>query len=330
MTCRCCNGATKKSGRFKNRNRMVQRFQCLKCGTSFSEAQPLEGVRIDTAKAAQVVHLLVEGVGIRAISRLTRLHQETVLNVLESAGEHCAKLLAAKVRNVKVESVQVDETFCFVGCKQRNNAGNNYHLGDQYLFLAIDSKSKIILNHIIGKRDSGNTYWLVNDLNERVAGRFQLTSDAFAPYKNCVAKALGDRVDFAQLMKLYGTKVGPDSKNAEVRYSPPPIVGIRKTVVSGNPDKSLISTSYVERTNLSIRLFQRRFTRLTLGYSKKIEFLRHSVALFIAHFNFCRKHSAHGQTPACAASLTGHTWKIEELLAIGEPVKNEEQQSNRA
>lgn len=235
-----------------------------------------------------------------------------------------------RVRNVEVESVQVDETFCFVGCKQRNNTGNDYHRGDQYLFLEIDSKSKIILNHIVGKRDSGNAYYLIKDLNERVAGRFQLTTDSFAPYKNCVAQGLGDRVDFAQLMKLYGTKIGPDSKNAEVRYSPPPIVGIRKTVVSGNPNKSLISTSYIERTNLSIRLFQRRFTRLTLGYSKKIEFLRHSVALFIAHFNYCRKHSAHGQTPAQAAKLTDHTWKIEELLAIVVPVKIPQQQSGGA
>jgi IS1 family transposase len=292
----------------------VQRFRCTRCGKTYSETQPLDGVRIESTKAAQVVHLLVEGVGIRAASRLTGLHQETVLNILAAAGERCAALLNERVRNVSVESVQVDELFAFVYCKQKNNTGNDYDRGDQYTFLAIDSRSKLILSHIIGKRDSGNAHWISDDLNKRVAGRFQLTTDAFIPYRTTVPAALGDRVDFAQLMKIY--KNNALAVDAERRYSPPECVGARKIVRCGTPDKALVSTSYVERTNLSVRLFQRRYTRLTLGYSKKVEYLKHSAALFIAHFNFCRVHSAHKQTPAQVAGITDHQWTIEELLAL--------------
>jgi IS1 family transposase/transposase-like protein len=312
VNCRCCKGETRRFGRFQNKNRIVQRFQCVKCGTTFSESQPLEGVRIETTKAVQVVQLLVEGVGIRAISRLTGLHQETVLNVLASAGKRCAELLDKQVRNVQVESVQVDELFCFVGCKQKQNLTNDYERGDQYCFLSIDSKSKIILNHVVGKRDSGNASYIIKDLKERVAGRFQLTTDAFPPYRNCVRYGLGDRVDFAQLMKIYKNST---ELKGERRYSPPECIGTRIEVRSGNPDRKRISTSYIERTNLSVRLFQRRFTRLTLGYSKKIEYLRYSTALFIAHFNLCRIHSAHKQTPAQAAGLTDHVWTVTELLS---------------
>lgn len=292
----------------------MQRYRCCKCGTCFSESQPLQGVTVEAAKAVQVINLLVEGVGIRAASRLTGLDQKTVLKILASAGEHCAQLLDEHVRNVQVESVQVDELFAFVFCKQRNNWTDNQERGDQYTFLAIDSATKLILSHVIGKRDSGNAYYVINDLNERVAGRFQLTTDAFQPYRNCVASALEGRVDFAQLMKLY--KGDPTDLKGERRYSPPECVGIRIKVRSGDPDPALISTSYIERTNLSVRLFNRRFTRLTLGYSKKLEYLRHATALFIAHFNFCRKHSTINVTPAHAARLTDHQWTVEELLGL--------------
>lgn len=300
----------------------------MQCGTTFRDEQPLDGVRIETPQVVQVVKLLVEGVGIRAISRLTNLHQETVLNILAAAGQHCARLLDERIRGVEVESVQVDELFCFVGCKQRNNTTNDYSRGDQYTFLAVDSASKVILSHVVGKRDSGNAHWILSDLNERVAGRFQLTTDSFQPYKLCAASALGDRVDFAQLMKLYsGNKwdVGPDR-----RYSPPVCTGLRTYIRSGDPDPALISTSYVERTNLTLRIFNRRFTRLTLGYSKKLEYLKHSVALFVAHFNFCRKHSTLAVTPAQSARLTDHTWSVEELLALNTPENTAQQQSSGA
>ncbi len=293
---------------------MVQRYRCKKCGATFSEPQPLGGTRIETEKAAQVIQLLVEGVGINAVCRLTKLHKETVLGILASAGRHCQELLNERIQSVQVGSVQVDELFCFVGCKQRNNHAHDYERGDQYLFLAIDATSKLILSHVIGKRDSGNAFEIIKDLNERVAGRFQLTTDAFLPYRTSVRLGLGDKVDYAQLMKIY--KASPADLGAERRYSPTPCIGVRIKIRCGDPDPDKISTSYIERTNLSVRLFNRRFTRLTLGYSKKIEYLRYSTALFIAHFNFCRKHSTPGSTPAQAAKLTDHAWTINELLGL--------------
>jgi IS1 family transposase len=258
---------------------------------------------------------------IRAASRITGVDQKTVLKIVLSAGEHCNQLLNDRIRNVRVESVQVDELFCFVGCKQRNNFKNDYYRGDQYTFLAIDSASKLILSHVIGKRDAWNTEIILNDLSERVAGRFQLTTDAFQPYKKCAERLLGEQADFAQLTKLY--KSDSTIADNERRYSPPPCIGIRVKIRSGNPDPALISTSYVERTNLSVRLFNRRFTRLTLGFSKKIEYLKAATALFIAHFNFCRKHSTLAATPARWVGLTNHQWTIEELLGLTQVVCHE-------
>lgn len=281
----------------------------------------MQGVTIETEKVVQVVNLLVEGVGIRSASRLTQLDQKTILKIVLSAGERAAQVLDEQVRNVTVESVQVDELFCFVGCKQRNNHGNDYNRGDQYTFLAVDSASKLILSHVIGKRDSGNAYEILNDLNQRVAGRFQLTTDAFHPYRKCAAAALEGRVDFAQLMKIY--KSDASDLRGERRYSPPPCIGVKIRVRSGDPDPAMISTSYVERTNLTVRTFNKRFARLSLGYSKKIEYLRAATALFIAHFNFCRKHSTLNATPARWAKLTDHQWTIEELLNLSQPVCHE-------
>jgi len=164
----------------------VQRFRCVRCGTTFSESQPLGGVRIEADKAAQVAHLLIEGVGIRAISRLTGLHQETVLNVLQTAGEHCQRVLDERIKNVQPEAVEIDEIWCFCGCKQRNNLSNDYDRGDQYLFHAVETKSKLIISHNLGKRDSGQTLTLIQDLAKRVPGRFQLTTDGYEPYKTVV------------------------------------------------------------------------------------------------------------------------------------------------
>jgi transposase-like protein/IS1 family transposase len=316
MNCHCCQSEqVKKSGRFQNKNRLVQRYQCLRCGKTFSESQPLDGVRIEKDKAVQVVNLLVEGVGIRSIARLTGLHQETVLNVLKTAGEQCQQVLDERIRNVQVEAIQVDEIWCFCGCKERQNTTGNYERGDQYLFHAVESKSKLIISHNIGKRDSGQTLTLIDDLGKRVTSRFQLTTDGFEAYKTVVPQVLGGRVDFAQLIKIYSAT--PNLPGPERRYSPGVCTGARRIMRCGTPDLTRVSTSYIERANLSIRLFNRRFTRLTLGFSKKIDYLKASIALLICHFNFCRVHSAHGLTPAQAAGITDHAWTIGELLNYG-------------
>ena len=215
---------------------------------------------------------------------------------------------------MEVESVQCDEIFAFVGCKEFNNKLHDPELGTQYTYLAVDRKSKLIMSHLIGKRDAKGCDAFMVDLRSRVKGRCQITTDGFQGYLGAVYDAFGANVDFARQAKTYAD-YGNNPFKDERRYS----VGkgcltVKTDVHIGNPDRSLISTSHVERTNLTVRLFQRRFTRLTLGYSKKLANLKHSVALFIAHFNFCRVHSAHKQTPAMSAELTNHVWTIEEIL----------------
>jgi IS1 family transposase/transposase-like protein len=311
VNCICCNGIAKRRGFYRNKNFNVQRFECLKCGTSFSEKQPLDNLRVDFDKACQVLNMLAEGMGIRAISRLTGLHQQTVLNVLARAGSKAGRFLDATVKNVQVESVQADELFCFVGCKERTNTSHDPYRGEQYLFLAMDAKSKLIISHIIGKRYAPNAEALIKDLKQRVPGHFQITTDGFLAYKDAIRRNLYKQTDFAQLIKIYAN---PQDEQGERRYSPTRCIDVKTIVRHGTPDPSRISTSYIERANLTVRLFNRRFTRLTLGYSKKFEYLIHSINLMVFYHNFIWIHGAHGQTAAQAAGLTGKQWTFSDLL----------------
>ena len=239
-----------------------------------------------------------------------------MLNILEVAGQKAARLLDEQIRDVEVESVQCDEIFGFVHCKEYNNKSKDPERGTQYTFLAVDRKSKLVMSYSIGKRDKENAEIFMADLRKRIKGRAQVTTDGFLGYFPAVYNTFGSNVDFAQQVKTYANIGGHSNPLAdERRYSVPKgVLTVKTSVHIGKPDRSLISTSHVERMNLSVRLFNRRFTRLTLGYSKKLENLKYSVALLIAHFNFCRIHSAHKQTPAMAAELTNHIWTIEELL----------------
>jgi IS1 family transposase/transposase-like protein len=314
MNCLCCSGEAKKFGRFKNKNRIVQRYRCVRCSKTFSDKQPLDGLRVEFGRACQVAHLLCEGTGIRAASRLTGLDQETILNILEVAGQKAAALLDFQIRNVEVESVQCDEIFSYVFTKEFHNKLNNPEIGSQYTFLALDRKSKLIMSHYTGKRTRESGEIFMRDLKKRLKGRTQITTDGWLSYLPAVYNAFGANTDFAMQIKTYNDRDFGAFRD-ERRYS----IGkgcktVKTHVHIGWPKRELISTSHVERTNLSIRLFQRRFTRLTLGYSKKLANLRHSIALFVAHWNFCRVHSAHGQTPAVNAEITNHTWTIEELI----------------
>jgi IS1 family transposase len=274
-------------------------------------------------KAVQIVNLLCEGVGIRAIERLTHVHRDTVLSVLEVAGTKAARLMDAKVNNHPFQFVQVDELFCFVKFKECNNTERSRELGTQYVFVGIDADSKFIINYTVGKRDAVTCQEYMLDLKKRVQSPFQLSTDGFGAYKTEVDFTFLNELHYAQVIKEYAN---PGEADYTARkYSPSPFIRARKTVVCGTPCPDHISTSYSERTNLSIRLFNRRFTRLTLGYSKKLANLKHSFALFTAHFNFCRIHSALKvqsadslktiqRTPAMAANLTDHVWTIGELL----------------
>jgi IS1 family transposase len=233
-----------------------------------------------------------------------------VLALLEKAGERTRRLLDSKIRNVAIKQVQVDEIWGFVRCKQKHvRDAADYKSGDQYTFVAFDRKSKLVLSYVIGKRTSGNAERLMDDLKKRLAKRTQLTTDGFSAYVDAVEWAFGADIDFAQLIKLYaGDEAGRE------RYSPSECIGAVPTVIQGNPDPAMICTSHVERNNLTMRTFLRRLTRLSLGFSKKLENLQHAVALHFAHYNFCRVHKSLRVTPAMEAGLTDHVWTWEELL----------------
>lgn len=308
MNCTCCNGEAKRFGFYQNKNFRVQRYQCLRCGTSFSDNQPLGGLRVDYRIAAQVINLLCEGMGVRAVARLTRLHRDTVLSILATVGFKCELLLEEKIQNVKAGVVQADEVHAFVYSKQFNTPEGETEQGDQFTFLAIDRDSKLIINYRVGKRTRENAMRFMEDLKRRTANRFQLCTDnwnGFSGSDASVVHVFGQEVDYATETK-YFAKTSP--------FFPRRLVSIRRKRKIGEPNMDEATTCHIERTNLSLRQFTRRFNRCTLGYSKTLDNHKHAVALFVTHFNFCRVHSAIGTTPARAAGLTDHTWKIEELI----------------
>lgn len=285
----------------------------MRCGKTFSEPQPLDGLRIETSKLHQVIQLLCEGVGVRATSRLSGLNKETVLHILETVGDKCASFHDATVRNVKTANVETDELYSKVFCKQERNKTGDDERGEQYIFLSFDRDSKLIISFLTGKRSRENTHAHVQDLQERLAGRTQITTDNYIAYRGrngAIQNTFGrDGVDYGMLTKVYAKSVLPEN-----RYAPPVCILAKKTPILGQPDINTICTSHVERQNLNIRLFNRRFTRLTLGFSKKLANLRYSVALFACYWNFCWKHTTTRQTPAQAAGLTNHAWTLAELL----------------
>jgi len=285
----------------------------VRCGKTFSEAQPLEGIRIETAKLHQVIQLLCEGVGVRAVSRLTGLDKETILHILETVGGKCASFHDSTVRNVKTANVETDELYSKVFCKQERNKTGDDERGEQYTFLSCCRDSKLIISFLTGKRTRENTHTHIQDLKCRLAGRTQITTDNYISYRGkngAIQNTFGrDGIDYGMLTKVYAISALPEN-----RYAPPVCILAKKTPVLGQPDIDFICTSHVERQNLTIRLFNRRFTRLTLGFSKKLSNLRHSVALFTCYWNWCWKHTTTKQTPAQAAGLTDHVWTIAELL----------------
>ena len=203
VNCRCCNGETKKFGKFQNVNRLVQRYRCLKCGTTFSESQPLDGMRVDFKQACQVVQLLCESMGIRAIQRITGLHQETILGILETAGQKAAAYLDAKIRNVTADMIQADEIHTTVYSKQHNTPMNDFERGEQYAFISVDRRSKLIINWFVGKRTTINTIDFLADLKGRMANRFQLTTDNWSAYSSAVPHVFGNEIDYATETKFF-------------------------------------------------------------------------------------------------------------------------------
>lgn len=297
----------------------MQRFLCVRCGKSFKEQQPLDGVRIDTKQAVQVVEMLAETMGIRAVARITRLNQRTILNILESAGEHCARLLDAKVRNLTVPIVQADEVYSYVGCQPHIAEENDEERGDFWTFLSVAKYEKLIINYRVSKRTGEDTAAFLTDLRSRMDMRFMFVTDGFRGYCSHQSSAgnvediLGDVCDYATETKRF--KKDPEFTGRRTFFAPY-LVGVNRKVRFGNPLMSEATTCHAERTNLTLRTLTRRFVRRTINFSKKLDNHRHAVALFVAYYNFCKKHkSLDGKTPAMAARLTDHVWTMAELLS---------------
>ena len=272
--------------------------------------------RLSNEDRARILHMLCEGMSIRAITRLTGASKNTVAKLLIDAGKACAAYHDANVRNVKSARVQVDEIWSFTYAKQKNVATAKdapEGAGDTWTWTAIDADSKMIVSYLVGGRDAEYAMWFMDDLASRLANRVQLTSDGHAAYLQAVEGAFGCDVDYAQLVKMYGPTI-----TAPGRYSPAECTGAKKVRREGNPDIAHVSTSYVERSNLTMRMHMRRFTRLTNGFSKKIENHAHAVALHMMYYNFVRIHKTLRVTPAMAAGVTERLWEIADIAKLVE------------
>lgn len=312
MTCHNCSSLCKKFGKFGPKK--IQRWRCKQCKKTFSEAQdkPLDDMRLPLDKAEMCLKLLLEGMSVRSIQRITGVHQVTILNLLVLAGERCEKLMTDRIKGIAVKDVEADEIWGFVGMKNRAKLyrkSNDPKVGDAYTFVGIERNTKLILAWHLGQRDGENTEAFTEKLDHATSGYFQLTTDGWRPYENAVSYSLGTRVDYAMLIKIYGQN--PDG---EQRYSPPVVVETMTKIMIGDPDPSRICTSIVERSNLSMRTSIRRLTRLTNAFSKKWENLRAMLALYFAYYNFCRIHSSIRCTPAMESGITSTVWSLRDLL----------------
>ncbi len=271
--------------------------------------------KLGTQRRVQIIKGLIEGMGVNATCRMTSAAKHTVLNLLAEMGEACAVYHDKNVRNLKTKRVQVDEIWSFCYAKERNVPAEKKGqpgYGDTWTWTAIDADSKLIVSYLVGGRDGGYATEFLMDVHDRLADRVQLTSGGHNPYMKAVPDAFGNDVDYAALVKIYGKPFGfksrPDVSDV--------CLGAKKTPRIGNPDDAHISTSFVERQNLSMRMGMRRFTRLTNAHSKKIENHEHMIALYFMHYNYCKIHSTLRVTPAMEAGLTDHVWEVEELLAL--------------
>lgn len=276
---------------------------------------------LSTEKQAAILRALVEGNSIRATSRMVGCSKNTVSRLLRLIGEQCMDSHDQLVRDVETEQVQADEIWSYIGCKERQvpKEEKGQGRGDVWTFTAICRASKLLISYRVGDRTSEDALAFMDDLAARVAGRIQLTTDAHSMYPMAVELAFGwGRVDYAQVQKQYRT-----SPEGARRYSPPVCTGCTKRSVMGNPDPDMVSTSHIERKNLTMRMSMRRFTRLTNAFSKKVEFHIYAVALHTMYYNFCKAHGTLTKgrgglktTPAMAAGLAERPWTIYDLLNL--------------
>jgi transposase-like protein/IS1 family transposase len=316
MLCPTCQTEARKFGRDRDGN---QRYQCMTCRKTFADrpARTLGDMRLDVDKALVALAHLVEGVSVRATMRLTGVNRNTILDLILLMGERCERLLAGRIKNMPVVDVQADEIWGFVGMKEKTRKRKDEtmtEVGDAYTYVAIERGTKLILAWHLGIRSSEDTLAFAYKIADATTGQFQITTDGYRPYQTAIPAAMGN-ADFAQLVKQYATK------GDEGRYSPGEVTGTVKTPRNGTPDHDRISTSHIERQNLTIRMGNRRMTRLTNAFSKKWANHAAMLALGFAYYNFCRPHQtltkqADGvkTTPAMKAGLEDHVWTLRELV----------------
>lgn len=270
--------------------------------------------KLPASTRAQILRCLVEGNSIRATARLTGVEKRTVTRLLIDAGRACQAYQDQVLTDLPCKRIQVDEIWSFVYAKQKHVAGAKSApegAGDAWTWTAICADTKLAVNWLVGERNAVYAHAFIHDVWERLAGRVQLTSDGFAPYRDAVEQVFGIDVDYAMLVKSYGA-----SPEGEKRYSPAECIGAKKVPMQGNPDLKHVSTSFVERQNLTMRMAMRRFTRLTNAFSKKLENHAYAVSLHFMYYNFCRIHQTLRVTPAMAAKVTDKLMTVEDIVAL--------------
>jgi len=280
---------------------------------------------LNMEEKVRVVACLVEGNSLRSTVRMTGIHRTTIQKLLVELGAACSVYQDKVMRNLKCRRLQCDEIWAFVGCKEKNatpeaKAKNGW--GNVWTWTAMDAETKLVPCWFVGSRDGGSAYHFIHDLAGRLASRIQLTTDGHKPYVEAVEDAFGAEVDYAQLIKIYGTG-STDGKGAEIRYSPAQCMGARKAVITAQPDYQHIATSFTERQNLTMRMSMRRFTRLTNAFSKKVENHEAAVALHFMYYNFGRVHMTLRVTPAMEAGIADHIWSLEEIISLPPPFRQE-------
>lgn len=313
MNCPTCEKPTKRFGKDRKGQ---QRYRCLSCGVTFIEpkVKTLDNMTLAEGKALSVLQHLIEGCSVRSTERLTGVHRDTILSLLEVAGRKCEALMFDRIHGLHVQDVECDELWAFIGMKRATKEEKGIDdptLGDAWTFTAIERHSKLILAWHLGHRTYEDTVMFTEKLAWATSGSFQVTTDGFAAYRDAVVLSLGaQRVNFAQLIKIYAASAEP-----ETRYSPAECTGAKKETVFGRPDMDRVGTSRVERHNLSIRMETRRFTRLTNGFSKKWANHHYALALYFCYYNFCRQHrTLKGSTPAMEAGIAKSIWSLKDLL----------------
>jgi IS1 family transposase len=263
-------------------------------------------------KQTAVVSMLCEGNSIRSVERMTGIHRDTIMRLGVRVGEGCAQVLDEKMRGLECRRIEVDEIWGFIGKKQKNASPEDRRagMGDVWTFLSIDAESKLMPSFVVGQRGNYHTRAFMDDLAARLKNRIQLSSDAMASYPDAVDRAFGSEVDYGMIVKQYASPSGDEQR----RYSPPEVVAVRKGPMQGAPNIDLISTSYIERANLTTRTHCKRLARLTLAFSKKLENFKAAIALHLAYYNLVKFHSTVRCTPAMAAGVEGSAWSVSDLV----------------